>query len=179
MTHNILIVRESASKDVRSWNAYAKSADDIDNGNLVSLGAFSTTDGESEVFVAGKPATATLAQLWMAFMSEINVTVDGTKRFKGINVDPQDFYIPATTVFGVFKPQVGDIVTMTADGLAGTKGSNTYVVATDASYKLTWASAAISGLSLKLMGDDYISLSNGAIGTQRIVAYKFRVEAVS
>lgn len=179
MTHNILIQRKVAAKNIDSLNRSAVHATEaFDNGNLVSLGAISSTDGEGEVFSAAVPATATLAALWMVYTPEIVVTVDGTKKFKGINIDPQDFSVPALTVMDVFKPQIGDILTLTADGLAGTQNANTFVVATDGSKKLTWAAAAISGMSLKLLGSDYISLSNGSIGTQRIAAFKFEVVAI-
>jgi len=180
MAHNILIQRVVGAKNVSVWNRSAVHATEaFDNGNVLSLGALSTTDGEGEVFQAAVPATATLAALWMVYTPEIVVTVDGTKKFKGINVDPQDFEVPALTVMDVYKPQLGDIITMTADGLAGTKSTNTFVVATDASKKLTWASAAISGLSYKLLSTEYISLSNGSIGTQRVVAYRFECAAVA
>lgn len=180
MAHNILIQRAVAAKNVDTLNRSAVHATEaFDNGNVLSLGGISSTDGEGEVFSASVPATATLAALWMVYTPEIVVTIDGSKKFKGIDVDPQDFYVPALSVMDVFKPQVGDILTLTADGLAGTKGSNTFVVATDASKKLTWAASAISGLSLKLLGDDYISIGSGAINTQRVAAYKFEVAAIA
>lgn len=176
MTHNILIQRMVGAKNVSIWNRSAVHATEaFDNGNLLSLGGISATAGEGEVFSAAVPATATLADLWMVYTPEVVLTIDGTKVFKGINVDPQDFYVPALTVMDVFKPQKNDILTLTADGLAGVKGANTYVVATDGSKLLTWAAAPISGMSLQLIGDDYISLPNGGINPQRVVAYKFQV----
>lgn len=180
MAHNILIQRMVGAKDVSVWNRSAVHATEaFDNGNVLSLGALSATDGEGEVFSAAVPATATLAKLWMVYTPEVVVTVDGVKKYRGINVDPQDFEVPALSIMDVFKPQVGDILTMTADGLAGTKSTNEFVVATDGSKKLTWAAAAISGLSLKLLSTEYISLGSGSIGTQRVVAYRFEVAAVA
>lgn len=179
MAHNILIQRAVAAKNIDSLNRSAVHATEaFDNGNVLSLGAISTTEGEGEVFSAAVPATATLAKLWMVYTPEVVVTVSGTKKFKGIDIDPQDFEVPALSIMDVFKPQIGDILTMTADGLAGTKSTNTFVVATDASKKLTWNATAISGLSLLLLGDDYISLPAGTIGTQRVAAYKFEVVAI-
>lgn len=180
MAHNILIQRVVGAKNVSVWNRSAVHASEsFDNGNLVSLGALSTTEGEGEVFQAAVPATATLAKLWMVYTPEIVLTIDGTKKFKGINVDPQDFYVPALSVMDVYKPQVGDIITMTADGLAGTKSTNEFVVATDGSKKLTWAASAISGLSYKLLSTEYISIGTGAINTQRVTAYRFECVAVA
>jgi len=181
MTHNILIQRAVAAKNIDSLNRSAVHASVAqDNGYLVSLSGLSTTAGEGEVFSAAVPATATLAAMWMVYSPEVNVTVDGTKQFKGINVDPQDFSIPALTVFDVYKPQVGDIITMTADGLATGSGVGAaFAVAVDGVSKLTWAAGAISGLTYKYLGLDYISVGSGAIGTQRITAYKLECVAIA
>jgi len=181
MTHNILIQRMVGAKDVSIWNRSAVHASvAFDNGNLLSLGAFSTTDGEREVFSAAVPATATLANLWMVYTPEINLTIDGTKVFKGINVDPQDFYIPALTVMDVFKPQVGDILTMTADGIAtGSGAESAYAVAADGVKTLTWAAAAISGLTFAYRRTEFISIGTGGINSQRVTAYTLECVATA
>jgi len=181
MTHAVLVYRDGASKDIRSLNKYAVHAtDSIDNGWLVSAEARSTTAGESEVWTAVKPATATLAKMWMAYTPEINITADGTKQFRGINVDPLDFTNVALRPFGIFKPQVEDIIRLTGDGFAtGSGAASAFAVAVDNAYKLTWAAAAISGLTFAYLGTDYISLPSGAINTQRVVAYTMRCVAVA
>ena len=77
-----------------------------------------------------------------------------------------------------FKPQLGDIVTMTADGLAGTKSTNTFVNATDSTggLKPVWgASQTSSVFSMELIETTYIPLADGSIGNQRVTAYKFVV----
>lgn len=180
MSHNVLIQRAVGAKNVAIWNRSAVHATvDFDNGNLVSLDGFSATDGEGEVFAAAVPATATLGELWMVYNEDTNVTVDGTKKFKGINTDPQDFYVPALEILRVFKPQVGDIITVTADGLAGTQSTNEFVVAANASQKLNWASAAISGLSYKLLAEEQISIPNGGINSGRVAAFRFECVATA
>ena len=68
---------------------------------------------------------------------------------------------------------------MSADAVAGTKSTNGFVVATNAAQKLTWAAAAVSGVSLKLIATEYISIGLGAIGTQRVTAYLFEVVALA
>jgi hypothetical protein len=180
-THNVLIQRKVAAKNIDSLNRSAVHATEaFDNGNLVSLSGISSTTGEGEVFSAAVPATATLGALWMVYTPEVVLTASGTKQFKGINVDPQDFEVPALAVMDVFKPQIGDIITMTGDGIATGSGVGAaYAVATDGVKKLTWASAAISGMSFKYLGIDYISLSSGAINTQRVTAYKFECVALA
>jgi hypothetical protein len=181
MTHAVLVFRDGASKDIRSLNKYAVApVDSIDNGWLVSAEAHSATAGETEVWTAVKPATATLAKMWMAYTPEINVTVDGTKQFRGINVDPLDFTNLALRPFGIFKPQVEDIIRLTADGFTtGSGAASAFGVAVNADYKLNWSATAISGLTFAYIGTDYISLPSGAINTQRVIAYTMRCVAVA
>jgi hypothetical protein len=83
--------------------------------------------------------------LWMAYSPEIVTVTSGTKKYRGINPDPRDFTNLAGEVFTAFKPQVGDIITITADGIGDTAiGSNTYAVAKDSQYKLDWANSVNS-----------------------------------
>jgi hypothetical protein len=179
-THNVLIQKSVAAMNVDAWNRSAVGGGDLDNGNVVVLASKSATAGEPEVWTATQPATATLnAGLWMVYSPEIVLTTQGTKSYKNINPDPQDFFVPQGVIFDAFKLQVGDLLLMTADGLAGTKSTNGFVVATNASYKLTWGAAAISGLSLRYLGDEYVSIGSGNIDSQRVTAYAFEVVALA
>lgn len=83
--------------------------------------------------------------MWMAYSPEVVTIVTASgKKYKGLTPDPRDFTNISGEVFDAFKPQVGDIITMTADGITGTIGSNTYAVAANGAYTLAWASAANS-----------------------------------
>ena len=83
------------------------------------------------------------SNLWMAYSPEIVTVVSGTKKYRGLNPDPREFTNLEDEVFTAFKPQVGDIVTMTADGIGSTAiGSNTFVVAKTGQYKLDFAASA-------------------------------------
>jgi hypothetical protein len=85
------------------------------------------------------------SNIWMAYSPEIVTVVTASgKKYKGIDPDPRDFTNISGDVFDAFKPQVGDIITITSDGITGTKGSNTYAVATNGQYALAWASSANS-----------------------------------
>lgn len=181
MAHAVMIPSKVAAKNVDAWVLPATSASaDLDNGNVVSIAGQSTATGQGEVWLALQPLTATLASgLYMVGEPEVVLTESGSYQFKNIDPDPRNFYNKQGSIFTIFKLQVGDLVKLTADALAGTQSANTFVVATNASYKLTWASAAISGLSLSLINDaDYISIPDGSIGTQRVAAKKFRVVAI-
>jgi hypothetical protein len=177
--HGLMIPSKVVAADVDAYVRSVKSASDLDNGNVVSLSALSVTAGEGEVWTAATPATgAGLTNLWMIGEPEVVLT---DSKYKNIDPNPLNFYTPAGKIATAFKLQVGDIVMLNAEALAGTKSTNNYVVATNATTKLTWAAAAVSGVSLYLLGTEYVSLpTTGAIGEdQRVVAYKFHVVAIA
>lgn len=179
MAHGIMIPSATAAANVDSYVRHAKAAVDLDNGNVVSLTALTGVAGEREVWTAAVPATgATLKNLFMVGEPEIVVT---DSKYKNINPNVQDFYNVAGDVFTAFRLQLGDVVVLTADALGGTKSTNEYIVATNATAELTWAAAAVSGVSLKLLATEYISLPTlGTIGdTQRQTAYRFEVVALA
>jgi len=167
-----------AAKDVNAYVRSFVSADDIDNGNVFYETAKSTTSGQDQVFTAVKPATSHLSNLWMAVEPEVVKTAG---KYRNIDPDIRNFYNVAGDVFAAFSPKIGDIITLSAEALGGTKSTNTFVVATNADYKLNWAASAVSGLSLSYLGDTYVSLPTGTtIGdTQRVTLYQFEVTAVS
>jgi len=185
MTHAILIQNKVAAQDIGSYNRSAVSGSevgstDMDNGFVFRLDTQSSTTGLSEVWLATSPSTtaSTNDNLWMCYSPEIVVTTAGTKQFKGIDVDPQDFYVPGFTVFDAFKPQVGDILTMTADAFYNSKSSNAFANSAAATYKLVWGSSqTASALSLAYLATTYVSVGSGAIDSQRITAYKMVVIA--
>ena len=123
MTHAVLVQSKVAAKDIDALNRAAVNANDaLDNGNVIILATQDTsaTYGQTEVWDATKPATATLSGAWMVYEPEIVLTVSGTKTYKGIDPDPQEFYIPAGTVFSAWKPQLGDVILMTEGSGGGT-----------------------------------------------------------
>lgn len=178
MAYGILIQNKVATQNVDAFNRPAVAASNVENGSVFNLLTLSSIPGEGEVWTATAPVTGALSNLWMAYEPEVVTTVSGSSEFKGIDPDPRNFINIAGKVFSCFKPQVGDIMRISADGVAGTKSTNEYVVATNNAWKLTWAASAVSGLSLKLIRTSYISIGTGSIGTQRVTAYDFEVVAV-
>jgi len=183
MAHGILVQNKVAAMNIDSLNRSVVAAADIDNGMVFTLATRNTsaTYGQNEVWDATTPATgAGLTQLWMAYEPEVVVTVSGSNKFKGIDNDPRNFYNITGDVFTAFKPQLGDIISMTADSLGtGTGLASAFAVATNATNKLTWAAAAVAGLSLKYLATDYVSIGTGAIDNQRVVSYVFEVVALA
>ena len=107
----------------------------------------------------------------MAYSPEDVVLTDGLgNQFKVGTLDPRAFTNIAGTVFSGFKPQVGDLVLVSADGISGE--ANSYAVAANGTSKLAFAGDAIDGLSFKVVETTYISLASANnIGSQRVVAY--------
>ena len=175
----ILIPTLTAAKNVDIYNRSFVSTVDLNNGNVFGKGDLSTEANESQVYQTAQPATGSLSGLRMAYSPEDTVLTDGLgNQYKVGTLDPRAFTNVAGTVFSGFQPQVGDIITISADGISGEISTNEYVVATNGSYKLAFASAAIDGLSFKIIETTYISVASAnAIGSQRVVAYKLECVA--
>lgn len=177
--HGIMIPAQVVAANVDAYVRSAKGSADLDNGNVVALSALTGVSGEREVWTAAQPATgATLTNLWMVGEPEIVLT---DSKYKNIDPNVQNFFVASGKVFTCFRLALGDIVSLSADALGGTISTNTYVVATNGTYKLTWAASAVSGVSLKLLATEYVSLpTTGAIGeTQRVTMYRFEVAALA
>lgn len=175
--HTVVILNKVASENVGSYNrsAIAGSAVDIDNGGVFRLDSKSAVSGESEVWNVTAPTTSasTLNNLWMAYSPEVVITAAGTKQYRGIDPDPQDFYNLGGKVLDAFKPQVGDLITVTGEGLTGTPAL-AYANSANGVYTLAWsATQTANALSFRYLGTTYISKGSGAIDNQRITAYQF------
>lgn len=171
MAKSVVILASVAAKNIDSLNKsgiYNGGA--LQNGYVVAIGAKSTVAGQKDVYEVSLPATANLENGDFFMVYEAPVPVVGGK-YKGITDDPREFEIPAETVFNMFKPTKEDEIIISADGIGGTKDSNTHVAPANGTGKLTWTSD-ISGVSLALVyeGDTFIS-----IGNERVDAYRFRV----
>ena len=156
-------------------------SNDVDNGFVFQCSTPSTTSGESQIYTIADPATGDgLTNLWMA-CSPIDTVVEDAQgeQYKLGLSDPRNFTNIAGVPFDGFRIQVGDRIALTDACLAGTKSTNTYVVATNGTRKLTWGAAAVSGVSLLLRDTSYISVPDGSIGSQRVTAYLFECTAIA
>ena len=139
MANGILVQNNVQAKDIDALNRPVVSASAVQNGHVMVLSNDGTNTNGAEVWTGVAPTTGNLSNLWMAYSPEVVIT---DSKYRGLTPDPRDFTNVAGRVFDAFKPQVGDILTFTEDNLAGTKSTNTFVVATNAAFGLTWASAA-------------------------------------
>jgi hypothetical protein len=174
MAHAVLIPSAIAASDVDAWNrSVIVASNAVDNGNIVTLGALSGTAGEGEVYTAATPTTGNLTGCWMIYSGDEVVLTDS--RYKGLDPDPRNFFTPAGKVVSAYKPQIGDVIVLTADAFTGARSSNTFANATNAQTALVWGgSQTASVLSYGLVAEEYISLGTGAIDNQRIVAYRMQ-----
>jgi len=161
----------ATNSDYLNRSAIAGSSVNLDNGNVFRLDSQSTTTGQTEVWDVSATGSG-LGDLWMAYSPEIVTVVSGTKKYRGIDPDPQDFYNVGALVFDAYKPQKGDIITMTAEAFTGTAAS-AYANSGSSVYTLHWAATQASGaLSYRYLATTYISRADGAIDDQRVTAYK-------
>lgn len=180
MSYGVIVQSKVAALNIDSKNRAAVSASDYENGSVGYFSAKSATTGEAEVWTMTAPVTGSLTNLWMAYEPEVVTTISGSSKYKGLDPDPRNYISKAGDIFSVFQPMVGDLILMSVDAVTGTKSTNTYVVATNAAQKLTWAASAVTGLSLHLVdGSSYMSIGTGAIDNQRVTAYLFEVVVVA
>ena len=170
MAKSILIPTLTTAKNVDALNRSFIGEVDLDNGNVFGKGELSANANESQVYEATTPEEE-LTGLWMAYSPEDVVLTDGLgNQFKVGTLDPRAFTNTAGVVFSGFKPQVGDLVLISADGITGEAAA--YAVATAESNKLSFAAAAVEGLSFKVVETTYISVASANnIGSQRVTAY--------
>ena len=177
MTHAVLIQNKVAAQDVGSYNRSVYSGSNVDNGNVFTLVSQSTTTGQSELWVADTSGSWT-SGLWMAAAPEIVTVSSGGKFYRGIDPDPTDFFSGSGLAFDAFLPRVGDVITITADGMTGTAASA--FVNSGSALKMNWSAAplysagtTVTGLNWRYLATTYISKPSGVLGEdQRVTAYK-------
>lgn len=180
MAHGVLIPVQIAAMNIDSLNRsvidLGASASPIDNGNIFALGSEYSSGSLIEVFELAQPSSASGTNLWMAYSGDEVIITDA--KYKGLDPDPRNFWTPANKVFSAYKPQVGDIITVTADCFSNSRTAETFAAPILSSFLLKWeTNQATSGLCYKLLSTTYISLATGAIDSQRVSAFK--LECVS
>ena len=169
----------TAAKNVDIYNgSFIYEDADLQNGSVFAKG----DEYSEQVYEIEAPATGSLNGLWMASSPVDTILTDATgNQYKPGILDPRAFTNPAGLVFSAFKPQVGDIITISADGIKGTYDAETtaYVNAANGEFKLEFGTTQTSNaLSFKVIKPTYISVASAnAIGSQRIVAYKLECVA--
>jgi len=164
--YSILISGQVAANQTDAYVKSGKCGAVLENGNVVTLNSLSTVSGESEVYIASTPITASLATDVFYLVDEpVNVLVNSI--YSGLIDDPREFNIAANKIFRAIKPQVGDEIIISTNGLSGSL--NTYAIPANADHELAW-SASMASVSLAYQ---YIETTNITVGSDKVVAYKF------
>jgi hypothetical protein len=176
--HGVIIPNAIAAQNIDAYVRSAYSATvDFDNGNAVILTGLSTVAGLGEAWTAVAPSTGNgITGVWLVYEPELV----WTGSYRGLDPDVRNFYNAAGRAFTIFKPQLGDIITLTAEALNGSKASNTFLNCTNTGgVQLAWAGNIGSAqFAAKLLGTTYISIGSGAIASHQVAAYQFEVVAL-
>jgi hypothetical protein len=172
MAHTVVILNKVAANDVDSYTRPVIAQQNMDNGYFFSLNAISSGSG-IEVWVPTVPTTGSLSGLWMLYEPEIPFLASGTNVYNGLGTI-RDFYVSASQVATAIKPQVGDIITVTAEdfvsGTAPTAGQ--HCVATNGAFLLTAQASGSAGMDWICREVNYIPYADGTIGTGRLTSYR-------
>ena len=170
----VLVPTLVAAKNIDSLNAsFIDNTNDYENGAIIAAGDYS----KEQVYEVA--AVSELHNLFMVFSPEDTIITDaaGNEYKIGIN-DPRTFTNVKGKVFSAYRPQVGDKILISAEGIEGT--ADDFAVAAAGESKLQFASAAVDGLSYKVLDDSaYISIGGASnIGSQRVAAYLLECVAI-
>ena len=174
MAYAVIELNQVAATDVGIYNRSAVSGSILEQATLMRLDSLSSGSGQGEVFAATQIVTGSLVNVWMANAAVIPYlsSTDG-EIFNIGSEDPRNFVIPAGRVFNAFKPQVGDIVTLSEDCFSGARSSNTYANATTGLWQLVWGTVhAPNALCFKYLATKWISIGNPAVASGRVTAYR-------
>ncbi len=161
----------TAAKNIDVLNGSFIHTADLPNGSVFTKGDKSS----SQVYEVADIEAGALDNLWMASNPIDVVLTDAIgNQYKPGILDPRAFTNKSGLVFSAFKPQKGDLITMTADGFTNAYAEgNLYANVTAGSNKLTFGSTQTAdALSFKVVEVTYISIASAsALGSQRVPAY--------
>jgi len=172
MLHTVLVPSKIAAKNVDAWVRPVVAQQNMDNGYVFSL-LSQSTGSAVECWIPTVPTTGSLSGLWMALEPELPFATAGTNVYNGLGT-VADFYTSASRVFTAFKPQVGDLITVTADAFTSGRvpTSGQYAVAANGVFTLTVQGTSGAGQSWALKATTYIPSADGTIGSGRLTAYR-------
>ena len=172
---NVLELTMTQSYNVDALNRNAVCEQDVENGSVFELLTYSEDADKHFVWQATAPTANTVKNVWMACSPEVVITkgADGNE-YRGLNPDPRAFVNIAGRTIDVFKPMVGDIIRMTAEGIADAD-TNDYLVINPSNFKLMSAAAATEGFSLKKIGTGRLMIGQGGIANAPVPMYKYEV----
>ena len=172
MANAIVVKSRVMAQDVNALNRTGKINAEVKNGQVFTCG-----ECVGSVYALTK-ATNAVKDVWMAHSPEVVLTGG---MFLGLDKDPRNFSIQANKPVDIFKLAVGDTITVTADffkAVGNIPDGSKKVVELDASgdfVALASATGSYAGLSLKVVEETYVVIATGAIGADRVKAWKLEV----
>ena len=161
----------TAAKNIDTLNGSFIHTADLPNGSVFTKGDKSS----AQVYEVADVEAGALDNLWMASNPVDVVLTDAIgNQYKPGILDPRAFTNKSGLVFSAFKPQKGDLITMTSEGFTNAyDAQNTYANVTANSNKLTFGQTQTAdALSFKVVEVTYISIASAsALGSQRVPAY--------
>lgn len=174
MAYNVVIQKQIAAYNVDSYNRSAKADIDVENGSVFKLVQKTGVEGEKVVWKAEQAAAADTG-LWMAMSPEIVTVVDAMGvEYRGLNVDPRAYTNTKGRVFDAVLLQKGDIVEMTAEGIADADTKD-YLVVDPAAMKLKADDAAGNGFALHKIDTDILHIGGAGIMKAHPKTYIYEV----
>lgn len=172
MANAIVIQSKVMAQDNVALNRVGTFNQDVPNGKVFTCG-----EVKGDLFTLTK-ATNADKNVWMAVSPEVVLT-DG--KFLGIDKDVRNFVNKAGKPIDLIKLVAGaDVITVTEEFFKTSKAptaSNKVVELDSAGEFVALASAtgSYAGLSLKVIEETYVIVATGAIGADRVKAWKLEV----
>lgn len=167
MAYGWIVEKELAADVIDTLNKSATCVDNVDGGNLVTVGVY--TDGGYATTLG--TAGATLG-FWMAYNpTEHLINVDGSE-FSQLTKDPRKYTNLANRTFDIFKPQVEDLIGFSAFCISGSIPVVGQFLEPAANGKLqTKATQTASSTSFKVVATENQPFPQGAPGQENTVLY--------
>ena len=169
---NCVLVQTAVSAmniDARNRVGVAKTA--LGNGVPVVCKGLSKDKGQAHVFEI-EPASEKVKDIWLTYSPEVNSVVNGENSWRGLDLNPLNFEVPAGKPIDIFKPEAGvDIIQVTAGFFDTGKDPKTVSGATyveiqeDGKFDaVASATPSFEGAQFKVLGAAPIIIANGGIG---------------
>lgn len=173
MAHNVVIKAQYAAQNLDMANRTVVCESDVDNGTVFKLTSLSTNTGEREVW-KGEQAGNGDTGLWMAVSPEVVTVGEGELAWRGLSSDPRLFYNRAGSMIDAILLHKGDIIEMTAEGIADVD-KNEFLVPATTGFALVSATSAGTGLSLKKIRTSRLHIGQGGLVKSPVTTYVYEV----
>ena len=170
--HTVVVLNKVAAFNVDAYVRPVVAQQNMDNGYFFTLNTVSTGSAV-ECWIPTVPTTGSLSGVWMLKEPEIPFLANGTNVYNGLGTI-RDFYVSASQVATAIKPQVGDIITVTAEAFtSGTvPAAGEYANVVNGAFTLTKATTSGVGQSWICREVNSIPYADGTIGSQRLTSYR-------